>query len=98
MNRLTLFCLCAVSWTLFTQEAFAWGSVSGPNGGAAYHRAAGTAYRPPSGGVYTHPSGGAQPLITHRPGAPRPIMAAAPPRITVAPIAPPIRVPRLRRV
>ena len=52
MKRLILVCLCAILATASAQEAFAWGAVSGPRGGAAYRGPAGnTAVRGPNGGV-----------------------------------------------
>jgi|KBSSwiStaDraftv2_1062776.scaffolds.fasta_scaffold2854661_1 hypothetical protein len=53
MKRLIVVCLCAaVLATACVQEAFAWGAVSGPRGGAAYRGPAGnTAVRGPNGGV-----------------------------------------------
>jgi hypothetical protein len=36
MKLLVLAGLCAVLVTSMTQEAFAWGAVAGPRGGAAY--------------------------------------------------------------
>jgi hypothetical protein len=70
MKRLNIFCLCMALLASFTQPAFAWGSVSGPNGGSAYRGPmgagavhgpnGGSAYRAPGpvyrgGGAYYHP-------------------------------------------
>ena len=52
MKQLILACLCAVLMTASAHEAFAWGAVSGPRGGAAYVGPAGNAaVRGPNGGV-----------------------------------------------
>ncbi len=62
MKRLVLICLCAAFVTSAAQEAFAWGAVRGPNGGAALPRSpwgrplcagpnGGVAVRGPVGGV-----------------------------------------------
>ena len=50
MNRLILVCLCALFMLSVSHEAFAWGAVRGPGGGAAYRGPMGTtAVRGPGG-------------------------------------------------
>ena len=61
MNRLILVGLCALFITSVSHEAFAWGAVRGPGGGAAYRGPMGTtAVRGPGGGAAVRgPYGGA---------------------------------------
>jgi hypothetical protein len=61
MTRLILIGLCALFVASVTQEAFAWGAVRGPAGGAAYRGPMGTtAVRGPAGGAAVRgPYGGA---------------------------------------
>jgi hypothetical protein len=60
MNRLILVGLCALFITSVSHEAFAWGAVRGPGGGAAYRGPMGTtAVRGPAGGAAVRgPAGG----------------------------------------
>ena len=48
MKRLTIFCIGALLTLSATPDAFGWGAVSGPRGGAAYRGPVygGTVYRP----------------------------------------------------
>jgi hypothetical protein len=59
MKGITVFCLCAALLASFTQQAFAWGSVSGPNGGSAYRgpMGAGAVHGPNGGSAYRAPTG-----------------------------------------
>ena len=61
MKHLVLACLCATLSLSAMQEAFAWGAVRGPNGGAAYRGPmGGAAVRGPDGGAAVRaPAGGA---------------------------------------
>jgi hypothetical protein len=61
MNRLILVGLCAVLAMSAAERAFAWGSVTGPRGGAAYRGPmGGAAVRGPNGGYAARgPYGGA---------------------------------------
>jgi hypothetical protein len=60
MKRLIFVCLCAFLGVSPASEAFAWGAVAGPRGGAAYRGPmGGTAVRGPAGGAaYRGPAGG----------------------------------------
>jgi hypothetical protein len=49
MNRLTILCLTAIMTLSGTPNAFGWGAVSGPRGGAAYPRPYGRNCRSRSG-------------------------------------------------
>src|SRR5260221_7715608 len=77
MKRLIVVCLCAaVLATACVQEAFAWGAVSGPRGGAAYVGPAGNAaVRGPNGGVAVSGGGGYHRRTPYRPYYPRAAVA-----------------------
>jgi len=61
MTRLASLCLAVTIGMVLTTQAFGWGAVSGPRGGAAYRGpAGGAAVRGPNGGAAVRgPAGGA---------------------------------------
>ena len=60
MNRSVKFCLAAMIGLSVAAPAFGWGTVTGPNGGAAYRGPRGAAIRGPNGGAAVRgPYGGA---------------------------------------
>jgi len=73
MRRLILICLCASLTVTVAHEAFAWGAVSGPNGGEAYRGPAGATYAkgPQGGTAYRSPSyyGSYHGTTAYHPGA-----------------------------
>jgi len=92
MKRSFLLCLSAALAVSFASEAFAWGAVAGPRGGAAYRGpAGGAAYRAPVGGVYRPGYGGAAVATGVVVGAAaatayRPPAYYAPPPVVVTPL------------
>ena len=60
MNRSVKFCLAAMIGLSAASHAFGWGTVTGPNGGAAYRGPRGAAVHGPNGGAAVRgPYGGA---------------------------------------
>ena len=70
MKRLTILCISALLTLSATPDAFGWGAVSGPHGGAAYRGPmGGAAVRTPSGGAAVRTPSGAAAVRTPYGGA-----------------------------